>query len=137
MFFCQKNTFYDGIFFISFFRRSKYAQSIRSKFSHLSIKKNIKHFWKWKKLEQLFEKNLKILRFLIFSKIFMIFENFDFFRKFSLKIPTKIFDLKNFRKNHENFRKNQKYHFFSKNFPNFALTFFIFNIFSRFFYGSR
>jgi len=56
----------------------------------------------------------------------MIFEKFRFFRKFSLKIPRKIFDLKNFRKKHENFQKNQKSHFFQKIFLKVALTFFVF-----------
>ena len=48
---------------------SKWRHSNRTEKLHRSIKKIIKKFWKWKKLEQLFEKFWKILR----SKIF---ENF-------------------------------------------------------------
>ena len=74
----------------SLFGRFYFMHSLRSKILHRSIKKMSKTFWKWKKLEQLFENFWKFLR----SK------NFRFFRKFSLKfvwnwkfLRSKIFEI--------------------------------------------
>ena len=121
----------------SLFGRFYFMHSLRSKILHRSIKKMSEIFWKWKKLEQLFENFWDFFRsknFRFFSKIFigicMKMKNFEIenFRKISISIffifiqfPMKIlkflrskisifFDLKNFHfhtNSNENFRKNR------------------------------
>ena len=80
---------------------------------------------------------LKKMRFFIFFENFHDFWKFWFFRKFSLKIPTKIFDLKNFRKKIMKIFKIFKNLIFSRNFQKVALTFFIFKKFLMIFFIER
>ena len=73
----------------SLFGRFYFMHSLRSKFLHRSIKKMSEIFWKWKKLEQLFENFWDFFRSKIFenfrSQIFSFSYNFQcfFFRKIS------------------------------------------------------
>ena len=94
MFFCQKILRYDTIFSSSFFRRSKYAQSLRSKILHLSIKKNHQKILKMKKVRATLRKKTKKI-----PEIFGIFEIFRFFHDFTVGLP-----IVNFRK-HRKFSK--------------------------------
>ena len=96
------------------FETSKWRYSLRTEKLLRSIKKNHQLFLKTKKVRAKFGKFSRKNEISIFWKISWFFRNFWFFRKFSLKIPTKMFDLKNFRKNHENFRKIKNLIFFSK-----------------------
>ena len=85
----------------SLFGRFYFMHSLRSKILHRSIKKMSENFWKWKKLEQLFEN---------FWDFFRSKKN-RFFRKVSLEFVWKWKNLRS--KNFEIFR--------SKKFQKFSL----------------
>ena len=109
----------------SLFGRFYFMHSLRSKFLYLSIKKNHKCILKTKKVRATFWKKIEKNEIFDFSKIFMIFENFDFFENVHWKPQRKFSISKIFGKIMKIF-KIFKNLIFSKIFRKVSLTFFVF-----------